>query len=68
MIKITNEINGKKYELVPRTFGCFGCVFDRRQADSFSGCKLNAEHAYFQGRPICEELHGIWKEARDEAS
>jgi hypothetical protein len=60
MIKITNEINGKKYELVPG-FGCCGrCAFN-----SSFGCTLEECSKDFNYRQVCRILLGIWKEVRN---
>lgn len=61
MIKITNEISGKKYELVPRTQHCKGCAFHQG-----GECKLKDRYFYFNYLSICTTLSGIWKEMRDE--
>lgn len=60
MIKITNEINGKKYELVNGYGSCNRCVFDTR-----FGCRVEMEHRVFNRRLVCAELQGVWKEACD---
>lgn len=59
MIKITNEIDGKLYELVQRKCGCDECAFD-----GCSKCLLPKEHSYFNGHLIC--VKGIWKEVKDD--
>lgn len=61
MIKITNEIDGKKYELVPETYICEGC--DLKKKCSEVGPKM--VHSVFNKRAICGKLHGIWKEVND---
>jgi hypothetical protein len=61
MIKITNEIDGKKYELVPSCGCCGGCVFN-----SCFGCTLDECHKDFNYRQVCKILLSIWKEVRDE--
>jgi hypothetical protein len=62
MIKITNEINGKLYELVPENEmnPCEGCAFDK---NSDIVCSLKDD--CFNGCCVCGELHGIWKEVKD---
>lgn len=59
MIKITNEVNGKLYELVPEKemTPCEGCAFDK---NSDIICSL--QNDCFNGCCVCGELHGIWKE------
>jgi hypothetical protein len=67
MIKIINEIDGKKYELVPeentRQNSCGGCAFYPTQRK----CALSQSHRNWDKNNIsvCEALHGIWKEVRD---
>ena len=60
IIRITNEIDGKKYELVKETHLCDGCAF--LEEGNLSGCENYFE---FNSRAICAKLHGIWKEVRD---
>lgn len=69
MIKITNEINGKLYELVPAIKKCMGCAFDIEQKDYLSDCKLTkgySKHAFYQGKIVCSRMDGIWKEIKNE--
>ena len=66
MIKITNEIDGKLYELVPEKEGmnrCEGCAFDF-DPDIDKVCPLKDD--FFNGCCVCTELRGIWKEVKDE--
>lgn len=65
MIKITNEVNGKVYELVPEKemTPCEGCAFDKK---SDIVCFPALKEGAFNGCCICTELHGIWKEVKDE--
>jgi hypothetical protein len=68
MIKITNEINGKLYELAPAVHGCMGCAFDIKRKDGLGDCKLTKEyskHAFYQGKIVCSRIYGIWKEVQD---
>lgn len=60
MIRITNEINGKLYKLVPGTENCEGCCFDTNNID----CLLVEDG--FNGRCVCNALNGIRKEVCDE--
>jgi hypothetical protein len=63
MIRITNELDGKKYELVPEIYICGGC-------DIKNKCDANhpeREDNIFNGFLVCEKLNGIWKEVRDGA-
>lgn len=62
MIRITNEINGKKYELVPEKENCEGCCFDT----NINNLDCLIEEDGFNGRCVCNTLNGIWKEVRDE--
>lgn len=68
MIRITNEIDGKKYELVPATKSCMGCAFEKKQKDYLDNCKLtkkHSKHTLYQGNVVCIRMNGIWKEVRD---
>lgn len=55
MIKITNEVDGKKYELVKSDAGCEQCDF--QESCSAAPC--------WYGMCLCLILEGIWKEVRD---
>lgn len=59
MIKITNEIDGVLYELVPEKEmnPCEGCAFD---VNSDIVCSLKDD--CFNGCCVCSVLRGIWKE------
>lgn len=61
MIRITNEVDGKKYELVEAEIGgsCEGCVMNGK---SVKECRT---FSLFHGYGICARLNGIWKEVRD---
>lgn len=61
MIKITNEVDGKKYELVPATTDghCNECAMKGRSIDE---CRT---FSLLWGYGICVKLNGIWKEVRD---
>jgi hypothetical protein len=59
MIKITNEIDGKLYELIPGTFACEGCDFYENNPDCISENE-------FDGHIICLMLGGIWKKVQNE--
>ena len=59
MIKITNEVNGKKYELVPTTFACEGCDL---YEDTNQECMSENE---FDGHSVCLMLGGMWKEVKE---
>ena len=61
MIKITNEFNGKKYELVEEQYLCSGCSF----LDKSVGCILPNDQRLFRGVNVCGRLGGIWKEVKD---
>jgi hypothetical protein len=65
MIKITNEINGKKYELVPRgdERDCSGCSFEITTGKY--NCSLPLKESLFNDIFVCAHLEGIWKEVRD---
>ena len=58
MIKITNEVEDKLYELVPKRGDCYGCAFN-----GDNKCLLAEEHSYYYGYLIC--VKGIWKEVKD---
>lgn len=62
MIKITNEIDGKKYELVKEILLCNKCSFHNKDGD----CLLSQEQRRFGSANVCGKLHGIWKEVHDE--
>ena len=59
MIKITNEINGKKYEL-ERYHGDYPC----ESCDLRKACGEDAD-TQWGGRGVCDALPGVWKEVRD---
>jgi hypothetical protein len=61
VIKITNEVDGKKYELVKAEVGgsCDGCVMKGKPHDKCRAFSL------LWGYGICVRLNGIWKEVRD---
>lgn len=61
MIKITNEIGGKKYELVGESYLCSGCSF----LDKRTGCILPNNQRRFGGIGVCGKLGGVWKEVKD---
>jgi hypothetical protein len=63
MIKITNEVGGKLYQLVPEkewNKPCEGCAFDK---NSDIVCSLKDD--CFNGCCVCSKLRGIWKEVQD---
>lgn len=62
MIKITNEIDGKKYELMPETDICEGCDL-RKKCDEI---RPQVAHSVFNRCCVCAKLYGIWKEVKDE--
>lgn len=55
MIKITNEIDGKKYELVKGEGGCEQCDFQ----------KFCTSNPCWNGISLCFRLDSIWKEVKD---
>ena len=59
MIKIINDVNGKKYELVHSDEGCKGCSL-RKQ------CKHWTEAPQWHTKLLCLKLDGIWKKVKDE--
>lgn len=59
MIRITNEINGKKYEL-ERYYGDLPC----ESCDLQETCGEKANNQW-EGIGVCDALPGIWKEVRD---
>lgn len=60
MVKITTDIDGKKYELVGEVHLCDGCAL--LKDGILSGCN---EFPKFNRIAICSKLHGIWKEVED---
>ena len=70
MIKITNEIDGKKYELVPRIGGvrepCRGCAHYNGWTGQRKTCGFTPYWVEFNDEMVCKKLRGIWKEVRDE--
>lgn len=62
MIRITNEFNGKLYELVPETYICEGCDLKKK----CNGSYLEIINGMFNGCNVCGKLHGIWREIKDE--
>jgi hypothetical protein len=61
MVKITTEVNGKKYELVPRG-ACANCDLHGIKTTI---CQIHPTDNSFNGQIVCAVLHGIWKEVRD---
>lgn len=62
MIKITNKIDGKLYELVPKEpHDCNECAFNGEY-----DCTIPKEHRYHYGHLACLRYCGIWKEVKDE--
>jgi hypothetical protein len=59
MIKITNEIDGKKYELVESDNGCDDCSLRKR-------CKHWTDAPQWGADTLCLKLDGAWREVRDE--
>lgn len=57
MIKITNEIDGKLYELVKDKHICDACSFLTKDND----CILPKEQREFFGINVCGKLCGRWK-------
>ena len=63
MIKITNKIDGKLYELVPAVCKCRGCAFHIERKDYLNNCGLTKYgHALYHGKNVCTRMDGIWKE------
>jgi hypothetical protein len=64
MIKITNEANGKLYELVPRRDerDCSGCSFEITTGKY--NCSLPLKESLFNDIFVCAHLEGIWKEVK----
>jgi hypothetical protein len=60
MIKITNEIDGKKYEFVTESNNSKHCAFNKS-----GGCDCTDEQSTFDDIVLCCRLDGIWKEVRD---
>jgi hypothetical protein len=62
VIKITNEVDGKKYELVKAIRGdrCDGCAMKGKSIDECRALSL------LWGYGVCARLNGIWKEIKDE--
>ena len=63
MIRITNEIGGKKYELVPEVCICEGCAF----VDQNGYCILDSrsDDLKYYNVSVCGKLHGIWKDVKE---
>lgn len=61
MIRITNEIDGKKYELVPSHKGCIECDLERM----CYGVDNKRNVIWDESLP-CSRLFGVWKEATDD--
>ena len=57
MVKITNEINGKKFELVPSDKGCIECALERM----CYGVDKKINVIWGESLP-CSRLFGVWKE------
>lgn len=57
MIKITNEINGKLYELIESDNGCEGCSLRKC-------CEHWTDAPEWCGCTLCLKLGGIWKEVK----
>lgn len=62
MIKITNEFDGKKYELVIGVTNCKSCAFCNSFEDYY---ECTEDQAEFNGILLCDKLNGIWKEVKD---
>lgn len=60
MVKITAEVNGKKYELINEIHLCDECAFLKEGI--LCGCN---NFPRFNQKAICAKLHGIWKEVKD---
>lgn len=60
MIKITNEIDDRKYELLTDRSDCDKCAFYN------GGCNCTNEQSNFNDYVLCIILNGIWKEVKDE--
>lgn len=67
MIKITNEVDGKKYELAPAIKSCMGCAFDIEHKGYLNDCGLTKypKHNLYHGKNVCSRMNGIWKEVKD---
>ena len=61
MVKITNEIDGKKYELVPEICICKGCDLEYKCNENHPDMVNNI----FNRCSVCGKLHGIWKEVHN---
>lgn len=74
MVKITNEIDGKKYELVPNSKGCEGCAFCKKAKLSINkvvvyndSCKFDdGKEPNWNDFLVCVDLDGVWKEVKYE--
>ena len=60
MIKITTEVNGKLYELVPRS-DCANCDLHGIKT---TVCRIHPKDDSFNGKLVCATLHGMWKEVK----
>jgi hypothetical protein len=66
MVKITTEVDGKVYMLVPqiKPKSCEGCDF--REVGTTT-CRMFAKDCSFNDKVVCgRTLCGIWNEVRDE--
>lgn len=62
MLRISNEIDGKLYDLVPEIYVCEGCDL----MDKCYGAYPEKINSIFNGCSVCDTLRGIWKEVCDE--
>lgn len=65
MLRVTTEVDGKKYELVPDKYICSGCDLNINKACIVVGEKRSL--GFFNGQSVCGKLGGIWKEIKDES-
>lgn len=61
MVKIINDVDGKKYELVLSHKGCIECDLERM----CYGVDKKLNVIWEESRP-CSRLSGVWKEIKDE--
>lgn len=65
MIKIINEVDGKKYELVPEPDDMTPCEVCAFNFDEHNDKVCQLKDDCFNGFCVCSELRGIWKEIKE---
>lgn len=65
MIKITNEVDGRIYKLVPSHHLCDGCNLIIK-CENANRETRPAYQGSFSHKRVCEALNGIWKDINYE--